>query len=703
MLVPVGKPRSRQRALVCLGAAALLVLAACAREEAALRSFHRWGKIELTFRGPALRGCGEPNPFAIPFDVMFTGPEGRTHLVPGFYDGDGKGGLDGDVWKVRFSADRNGVWSWHTQSPEPSLNALSGRIAVVDPPPEAPEFYRWGRLEYVGQRYLKFREGGYWIKAGADEPENLLGGAFGAGEAKKRQIDYLASAGVNSVYIVTHNIDGDAQDTWPWLGDTQEEAKANHERFDVARLERWRDLFEYIPAKGVALHVVLEDDSSWTGYDATRYYREMVARFGYLPAVCFNFCEEYNERHTLGEALDRMELLATIDPYNHPRAIHNVNIPAAEYVDNEKVHAASIQTQPMKPASLNQLAVDWFEAPRARRRRPLVIGFDEARPAEDRRSWWSAYMGGGVWEGLLRVEKAFAEFDVVWRELVRARKFMEGLPVERMFPANHVVVAGEAFCLARPGEVYALYLPAGGRVEVSLVPGNTYRARWFDPRAGGRAWSGEAVLEGGRQALTAPDERDWAVRIDRIAGEQQGPPTAASAKLVSVRDEPVEVYLAILPADLTGPLAYEVVTPPRSGSVTGTGAERTYTPRRGFTGRDSFRWRARSPAGTSNVATVTITCNATGINAPPRASDLAVRVRPGEAVTFSLRYVDRDGPGPYRILITKPPAHGSITGLDNDITYTPAPSYRGTDRFQWQVSDNEARSNPATVRIIVQD
>ena len=36
--------------------------------------------------------------------------------VHGFYDGDGKRGLDGSVWKVRFSADELGQWKFVTTS-----------------------------------------------------------------------------------------------------------------------------------------------------------------------------------------------------------------------------------------------------------------------------------------------------------------------------------------------------------------------------------------------------------------------------------------------------------------------------------------------------------------------------------------------------------------------------------------------------------
>lgn len=651
-----------------------------------------------------MQSLGEPNPFAVPFDVMFTGPEGGDYLVPGFYDGDGQGGLDGNVWKVRFSAGTNGAWSWRSRSTEPRLDGVAGRFEVLDPPADAPEFYRAGRLEYVNERYLKFREGGYWLKAGADEPENLLGTAFGDWAGKKRQIDHLAAAGINSVYIMTHNLDGDLQDVWPWAGATQEEAKRNPDRFDVARLEQWRDLFEYIQSKGIVIQLVLEDDSAWTGHDYARYYREIIARFGYLPAVYFNFCEEYNESHSLEDALGYMKLLAGIDPYNHPRAIHNVNLPAPAYVDSAVVQLASIQTDPSKPASLNRLAVDWFQAPLARRQRPMVVSFDEARPAGDRRSWWSVFMGGGIWESLVSVDESYAEFDAVWRELHLARAFMESLPFERMFPANHVLRRGRAFCLARPGVIYALYLPSGGAIEVDLVAGNRYRARWYDPRGPeAEPWREAVTIDGGRQALEAPDTRDWAVRIDKIEGDGEAPPTAVSARLTSTNNQPVSVHLAVVPADAFPDVEYEIVTPPSSGSLAGSGPDRTFTPRRGFTGRDRFQWRAQTATGASNLATVLITANASGVNSPPRASSQTVRVTAGTSHTFILRYTDRDGPGPYRIRITQQPAHGAIQGLDNDITYTPAPGFRGTDTIEWSVSDGQARSDRATVRILVRE
>jgi len=72
-------------------------------------NFAKWGKIEVAFTGPDSKGRGDPNPFSILLDVVFTSPGGQTFQVPGFYDGDGKSALDGNCWKVRFSADEAGT------------------------------------------------------------------------------------------------------------------------------------------------------------------------------------------------------------------------------------------------------------------------------------------------------------------------------------------------------------------------------------------------------------------------------------------------------------------------------------------------------------------------------------------------------------------------------------------------------------------
>jgi hypothetical protein len=53
-------------------------------------------------------------------------------------------------------------------------------------------------------------------------------------------------------------------------------------------------------------------------------------------------------------------------------------------------------------------------------------------------------------------------------------------------------------------------------------------------------------------------------------------------------------------------LTYSVVAQPSEGDLTGSPPNVTYTPGSGFTGTDSFTWKASDGVDESNVATVTI-------------------------------------------------------------------------------------------------
>jgi hypothetical protein len=510
-------------------------------------SFEKWSKVEVIFSGPTLQGAGDPNPFDIDLDVQFIGPSGQTFSVPGFYDGDGSGSIDGNVWKVRFSADEEGEWSFKSTSSNENLNNSTGVFTVTPPPPDAPDFYRWGRLEYVGTstdsiRYLKFRDGPYWLKAGSDDPENFLGSFtnYDTNSERKQAVDYLAERGINSQYLMTHNIDGDDRDVWPWLGATATEAKtngANSARFDVEKLEEWRDLFEHMQRRGVAVYMILEDDSAWSGYDHDRYYRELIARFGYLPALLFNVGEEAQENYTLSEALELAQKIKDIDPFDHPIGIHTFSTPTDQYVDATQVDFTAIQTNSDGGGEKhNSIAIEWISLSKSRNRRILSVGFDEPRPLMDRRGWWSAYIGGGVWE--VHVDQPYdrpvATWTVAWTQLGGARAFMETMPFWQMEPRNDLILSGNAFCLARPGDVYAVYLPSGGTVSLDLpADSDTYEFGWWDPANGFQGdFSETGVIDAGVQEFTPPSSGDWALRIvatEKSVPKRPNPPTDLSS------------------------------------------------------------------------------------------------------------------------------------------------------------------------------
>ena len=73
-----------------------------------------WQTVTIDFKGPqAVESDSNPNPFLdYRLQVIFTGPGGQVYNVPGFFDGDGNGGASGNVWRVRFTPDQSGEWSY---------------------------------------------------------------------------------------------------------------------------------------------------------------------------------------------------------------------------------------------------------------------------------------------------------------------------------------------------------------------------------------------------------------------------------------------------------------------------------------------------------------------------------------------------------------------------------------------------------------
>jgi hypothetical protein len=519
-------------------------------------------KIEITLEGPVSDGNNQTaNPFKIEVDVTFSGPGGQEFRVPAFFDGDGSGGLQGNVWKVRFRPETPGSWNFVSSSQEVQLTGYGGQFEVAplvkdvsDPQGPADDFSILGTLRYTDEYYLRFNNGDYWIKSGVDDPENFLGKAIGDWNAKKAAVDYLSSKGINSIYIITNNIDGDRKDTWPWVGKTQEEAKANSDTFDVAKLQLWEDIFTYIQDKGIVMHIVLADDSAWHDFNHELYYREMVARFGHHPGIIWNIGEEANEIYSNQEQIGLAGMLQGLDPYDHPVAVHR--LPFWPFFGNKNFDAASIQpVEGGKDFTTTELGdqnhvVIAHRERAAEEKRPIPIMIDElprvtevteaTRLKMRSEVLYPIYFGGGNFE--LHFYDIFGEGgSVSFQDLAPmlddmrlVREFLETLPFNSMAPCEGMVSGADSYCFGKPGEIYSIYLPGGGSVEVYLPGGETkYNVFWFDPRTGEKHSKGSVM--GGLRSFSAPDAQDWVLLLHSPTGAPGGGLTCFLPFISSIR------------------------------------------------------------------------------------------------------------------------------------------------------------------------
>jgi Domain of unknown function (DUF5060)/Putative collagen-binding domain of a collagenase len=494
-------------------------------------SLRRWMPLEVRLTGPtAAEDDSGPNPFLdYRLQVSFTAPSGRVYVVPGFFHGDGAGGTTGDVWAARFNPDEEGDWSYTVQFRSGTEVAVdldssagtaetpdgqSGTFCIEAPGPGATGFYARGRLEYVNAHYLQTQDGSWWIKGGADSPENFLGyvgfdntvdqpgGAGttgltdglhsydphvgdwqpgdpdwsgGAGRGIIGALNYLASEQVNSVYFLPCNLGGDGRETYPYID------PADLLHFDLSKLAQWELVFDHAQSLGIALHFVLNEtedgnenlhDNGNLGVQRKLYYRELVARFGHHLALFWNLGEE-NDYGSV-QQIEFATWLRDTDPVGHPITVHtHLDQPAAQYdplVGDPHFELTSIQ---LAPDNAGDYTETWrFESADAGR--PWVVMLDEISPAGTgvtdtnaadirKRTLWPALLsgaGGVEWYfgyhdlplgGDLRCED-FRTREPMWRVTRHARRFvLDHLPFWEMRPADELLT-GET---GDGGEVFA--------------------------------------------------------------------------------------------------------------------------------------------------------------------------------------------------------------------------------------------------------
>ena len=346
----------------------------------------RWHKITITFDGPEVSEIDAYNPFLnYRLEVVFSKND-TSFIVPGYFAGDGMSGESsansGNKWRVHFAPPSIGKWNYNvsfkkgeniavTNSVGESAAFMDGNVgsfSVIESDKKGRDFRSRGRLKFVNKSYLQFEgDGSYFLKAGADAPENLLSytdfdGTFkndghkddlvkgwaphvrdwkqGDPVWKKNKgkgiigaINYLAGKGMNAFSFLTLNIGGDDQNVFPYID------YDDYKRMDVSKLDQWEVLFEHADKLGMFLHFKTSEAENQTlldngdlGIERKLYYRELIARFGHHLALNWNIGEEngdWNVPYWTLPSQNSTQRLACAqyfhdnDPYRHHIVIHN--------------------------------------------------------------------------------------------------------------------------------------------------------------------------------------------------------------------------------------------------------------------------------------------------------------------------------------------------------------------------------------------
>ena len=180
-------------------------------------------------------------------------------------------------------------------------------------------------------------------------------------------------------------------------------------------------------------------------------------------------------------------------------------------------------------------------------------------------------------------------------------------------------------------------------------------------------------------------------------------PLAFSQSVTNLEDTALPITLT--GADVDGPVTNFVLgTLPLHGSLSGSGANLTYTPTNNYNGPDSFTFTVNDGSLTSAVATVSITV--LPVNDAPVAVNDSYNVFKNLTLNIGAPGVltndtDVEGSALTAALVANV-THGTLNlGTNGGFTYTPSNNYVGPDSFTYRASDGVSNSATATVSITV--
>lgn len=472
------------------------------------------------------------HPFAdVSVDAVFTSPSGKTHTLPGFYDGD-------NTWRVRFNPNEEGRWTYRTLS-RPSDSALDSAGEFVATPNPVRGFLR----STPGQAWGLHYESGEPALIWGDTAYNLFGMAY-CGADVASFMARRVSQGFNLLRVRVpvspfHPPRGysewQTRRTWAWGGSEQSP------RFDEFNLDYFRTVdavVQQAEALGVGLEMIMEAWGFEFPFNSRQIFtpeweelwmRYLIARY-----------DAYNSLY-FWTPLNEYEYYPNGDWHYKPVA-DRWAMRIARWIKEtaQHGHIVSIHNGPREPAFAQRFAADpqavdtiLFQEWGARDQENgwLATGIEDVitralhgwqgsavfaeygyernpefalnmpghafcGPEHTRRSTWRGLMCGmGVihgfensWGPWLKLESDLPGIEY----LAPARRFFtEIAPFATLQPAPDVIGAGSWLPGHKPLALASLqrstvvvYLPVGGAVDLALPVGKGYRAEWFDPRTG---------------------------------------------------------------------------------------------------------------------------------------------------------------------------------------------------------------------------
>jgi hypothetical protein len=505
------------------------IITGCHKKETHLA--RQWEEMELIFTAQ--------NEYVNPYTdvdlwLEFTGPGGRKIIRPGFW-------YDDNTWKVRFTSPLDsGEWAWKSFSSATDDRGLNGLTGTVQSGPCTSEnpLIKNGLLRMSEAKRNIIHANGRSFLMIADTPWALPW--RGTVESVTEYAVNRQDRGFNTALLMSLQPDRDAEGP---VSRTEtggfdvafKDLKDGHINYPVPSYFQYLDTLRNILVDHgiVPVFQPVFHGFGWKGLNVlgwnmepseyARYSRYLVARYGAGPAMWLVGADSDGRYPTVeagGEEIEKW------DAYRQPTGIHYS--PSDDYVpawwNSEETYVPHLNKMFQDAQWLD---FQWCQTghggehlthkvERMFENRPVKAvangepTYEGIRDPLNAAGWWQGheawmqftsggtmgivYGAGGLWNWKLSADEPgwpeWANSKASWQDAIQLPgsvyvgylgKALAGLDITDI--EKRPDLAGGKYCLAKPGELYIVYLPEGGTVNLMEVSSGMLYS-WFDPVSG---------------------------------------------------------------------------------------------------------------------------------------------------------------------------------------------------------------------------
>ncbi len=454
-------------------------------------------------------------------DAEFTAPSGKKTKFWGFYDGDGKGGQEGDVWKLRFLPTEVGTYRY-TYAWSDGTPGGQGMFACVS--------------EGAGKGILRaYASNPRWLSWNGADPVMLR--SYYVGRLTHTDLPWsiqnvyqpLLERGYNQVQFIGSLYGYDDKG----LRDAPSGRAPNAGRGYNVNLAGWRNAeshFQWLNDHDITVHhwtglgIGRKDEwQNWSADEKEFHIRYILSRLAPMANQCWGYWWEVQAPD------DFLELLDRYDPWDHLRGGQNVKDeisfaqPKYTWMNQsegstlftpEQFHARALalwdRLSPKMPLVMNETLM-WHSNPKQ----------GEVSDVTLRRLAWAATTAGASfvwnWAGTETTKewayasKMFESSADEWLDILYDA-FDNEVEMGPLVPADQLLSdssSGPTWVMSGGGQ-YLVFAQDGGSFTLDVDKGE-YQQIWIDARAG-KKQAGSLKASGGPMRFTAPDTAsDWAL------------------------------------------------------------------------------------------------------------------------------------------------------------------------------------------------